>query len=108
MVHVWDKNLGDVQNVVTNLSADVRVVTPDVFVNLILNNVGRKLSYDFGTGLQGWQAGRGAAFRQSQLDQHCGESSRTLLLDDRPTLAMLVHTQFLFLPAGHPSLQRTA
>lgn len=82
MVHVWDKNLGDVQNVVTNLSADVRVVTPDVFVNLILNNVGRKLSYDFGTGLQGWAgwAGSGPSDKASWTST-AGNPAGALLLD---------------------------
>src|SRR5438067_3356829 len=42
-VHVWTKNLGNVQMVVTNLAADVRVVTPDAFSRLVQANVGRRL-----------------------------------------------------------------
>jgi hypothetical protein len=55
-VHVWSKNLTNVQQVVTNLAPNVRVVTPDMFVRLIRNNVGRRLFYDFANGLQGWVA----------------------------------------------------
>jgi hypothetical protein len=53
-VHVWDKSLGNVQQVVTNLASDVRVVTPDVFARLIRTNVGCRLNFDFTNGLEGW------------------------------------------------------
>lgn len=53
-VHVWDETLSDVQTVVNGLASNVRVVTPDAFVKLVRNNVGRKLSYDFATSSQGW------------------------------------------------------
>jgi hypothetical protein len=59
-VHVWTKTLADVQSVVAALSPDVRVVTPDVFAKLVRNNVGRKLSYDFVSNLQGWTSMQGS------------------------------------------------
>ena len=55
-VHVWSKDLANVQQVVTNLASNVRVVTPDAFVRLIRDNVGRRLAFDFASGLQGWVA----------------------------------------------------
>jgi hypothetical protein len=80
-VHVWTKNLGDVQSVVTNLAPDVRVVTPDVFVRLVRDNVGRKLAYDLGTGLQGWAGGTNRFSDQASWTGLVGNPSGALLLD---------------------------
>jgi hypothetical protein len=60
-VHVWSKELTNVLDVVTNLAPTVRVVTPGEFVRLIRDNVGRRLSYDFAGGLQGWVMSNAAA-----------------------------------------------
>jgi hypothetical protein len=59
-VHVWTKNMSNVNYVVTNLAPDVRVVTLDVFAKLIRDNVGRRLAYDFANGLQGWTGRKGS------------------------------------------------
>ena len=81
-VHVWSKTQGNVLQVVTNLAPDVRVVTPDVFVKLIRNNVGRKLSYDFGTSLQGWAGGTsGKPYNKAQWTSTLGNPPGALLLD---------------------------
>ncbi len=79
--HVWSKNLTNVQNVVTNLAPQVRVVTPDTFVRLIRNNVGRKLSYDFNTGLEGWTARVGNRRTSRAVWTKTGNPSGALLLD---------------------------
>lgn len=50
-------NLGDVFNVITNAAPGIRVVTPNALARLVRDNVGRKLSYDLATGVQGWNAG---------------------------------------------------
>lgn len=39
VVHPWSKSLSDVQTVINGLASDVRVVTPEVFVKLIAENV---------------------------------------------------------------------
>jgi hypothetical protein len=81
-LHVWDKTLNDVQNVVTNLAPDVRVVTPDVFVRLVRNNVGRKLSYDFPAGAQGWNSwNRDGTGDRAAWTNAAGNPAGCLLLD---------------------------
>lgn len=47
-------SLSSVLQVVTNLASYVRVVTPGEFQRLVVANVGRKLSFDFGSSAQGW------------------------------------------------------
>jgi len=81
-VHVWSKNLGNVQQVVTNLAPDVRVVTPDAFVKLIRANVGRKLAFDFGSTLQGWAGGTtGGPYDKAWWTSGSGKPPGALLLD---------------------------
>lgn len=81
-VHVWSKTQGNVLQVVTNLAPDVRVVTPDVFVKLIRNNVGRKLSYDFAGSLQGWAGSvSGKFYDKAQWIASAGNPPGALLLD---------------------------
>ncbi len=81
-VHVWSKNLGNVRQVVTNLAPDVRVVTPDAFVRLVRDNVGRKLSYDFATTLQGWVGGtNGGFYDKAWWTGTIGNPPGALLLD---------------------------
>jgi hypothetical protein len=81
-VHVWSKTQGNVQQVVTNLAADVRVVTPDVFAKLIRSNVGRKLVFDFATTLQGWVGGTsGGFYDKAWWTGDTGNPPGTLLLD---------------------------
>lgn len=81
-VHVWTKNLGSVQNVVTNLLPDVRVVTPDLFANLIRNNIGRKLSFDFDSSAQNWFAQTaGGAADQALWSSTAGNSKGALVLN---------------------------
>jgi hypothetical protein len=81
-VHVWSKSQMNVLQVVSNLPPDVRVVTPDVFVKLIRNNVGRKLSYDFASGLQGWNGSiSGKPFDKAQWTSSPGNPPGALLLD---------------------------
>ena len=40
-IHVWSKNMDNLQNVINKISVNpkIRVVTPDVFMKLIQNNV---------------------------------------------------------------------
>ncbi|MDR2885220.1 MAG: hypothetical protein LBU95_00365 [Rikenellaceae bacterium] len=38
-VHTWTKDFTDIKKVVDNLNSNVRVVIPDVFVKLIVQNV---------------------------------------------------------------------
>lgn len=79
-VHVWTKDLGNVQMVVTNLAADVRVVTPDAFLKLVRANVGCRLSFDFSNGLQGWNVNKGS--KAYDLAQWTGsEGGGALMLD---------------------------
>ena len=66
-VHVWSKTLANVQQAVTNLAPDVRVVTPEVFARLIRSNVGRKLTFDFATTLQGWVGATAGGFYDKAL-----------------------------------------
>jgi hypothetical protein len=81
-VHVWTKNLNDVRNVVSNLAADARVVTPDAFAKLIRNNVGRKLTYDFAVSLQGWTGWtNGGPFDKASWSPVAGNPAGTLRLD---------------------------
>ncbi|MEO7299038.1 MAG: choice-of-anchor J domain-containing protein, partial [Verrucomicrobiota bacterium] len=82
-VHVWSKNLANVQNVVTNLASDVRVVTPDAFAKLIQQNVGRRLSFDFANGLQGWTTNRTKASDKAQWTS--AEGGGALMLDGSDT-----------------------
>jgi hypothetical protein len=80
-VHVWTKILSDVQNVVTNLAPDVRVVTPDVFVKRVRDNVGRRLDYDFGASAQGWFGQTlGGAFDKAVWTGTTGNPAGCLLL----------------------------
>jgi len=82
LVHVWSKNLGNVQQVVTNLASDVRVVTPEAFTRLIRANVGRKLTFDFATGLQGWVGSTSGGFYDKALwTGGSGNPSGSLLFD---------------------------
>lgn len=88
-VHVWSKELANVLAVMTNLASSVRVVTPGEFVRLIRDNVGRKLSYDFTSGLQGWVMNNASAvvstflgpanpgFEQAGADWYAGGTGGT-------------------------------
>ena len=85
LVHYGDatyKKLTNVQFVATNLASGVRVVTPDAFVKLVRANVGRKLSYDFATGLQGWVgATNGGALDKAAWNGITGNPPGALQLD---------------------------
>jgi hypothetical protein len=59
MVHVWSKDLGNVQTVVNALSPQVRVVTPGELVQLMITNIAGKHSFDFENGRQGWVSSTG-------------------------------------------------
>jgi hypothetical protein len=79
-VHVWTKNLDNVQQVVTNLASDVRVVTPEIFAKLIRTNIGCRLAYDFASGTQGWAGTKGSkAFDRALWTTN--EGNGALLLD---------------------------
>jgi hypothetical protein len=79
-VHVWTKNLGNVQQVVTNLAPDVRVVTPAAFACLVRQNVGCRLAFDFSNGAQGWTPHKGGRIYDNA--QWTGaEGGGALLLD---------------------------
>jgi hypothetical protein len=81
-VLVWSETQANVLQVVTNLAPDVRVVTPDVFVKLVRNNVGRKLSYDFASTLQGWTGGTsGKPYDKAIWTANTGNPPGALLLD---------------------------
>ena len=81
-VHVWSKTLGSVQQVVTNLAPNVRVVTPDIFVKLIRGNIGRKLTFDFAASLQGWVGGtNGGLYDKALWSGSTGNPAGALLLD---------------------------
>jgi hypothetical protein len=81
-VHVWSKNLANVRQVVTNLASDVRVVTPDAFAKLIRSNVGRKLSFDFRTALEGWVGGiHGGPYDKAWWTGTSGNPPGALLFD---------------------------
>lgn len=81
-VIVWGKSQANVQQVVTNLPSDVRVVTPDVFAKLVRNNVGRRLAYDFGSSLQGWTGGTSGKYYDRALwTASAGNPTGALLLD---------------------------
>jgi len=81
-VNVWSKSQANVYQVVTNLASDVRVVTPDVFVQLIRSNIGRKLAFDFASTLQGWAGGTsGKPYDRAYWTSTYGNPSGALLLD---------------------------
>ncbi|MDB6065517.1 MAG: hypothetical protein JWR26_1725 [Pedosphaera sp.] len=82
LVHVWSKNLGNVQTVVAGLASDVRVVTPDQYVKLIRDNIGRKLSYDFAISAQGWAGNNaGGQYDKSYWTNNVGNPTGALLMD---------------------------
>lgn len=81
-VLVWNQTQSTIQQVVTNLLPDVRVVTPDAFVKLVRNNVGRHLTFDFSTGLQGWTGTlSGLPYDRAQWSATAGHPGGALLLD---------------------------
>ncbi|MEP6662590.1 MAG: immunoglobulin domain-containing protein, partial [Verrucomicrobiota bacterium] len=107
-VHVWTKNLDNVRQVVTNLASDVRVVTPDVFAKLVQQNVGRRLTFDFANGLQGWTTNKGT--KQFDNAQWTGsEGGGALLLDGSDlgtpdTTRNAWSTRAIFLPPNAATL----
>lgn len=81
-VHVWSKNLSNVQTVVNGLLPDVRVVTPHEFVRLVRDHVGRRLSYGFTLSAEGWQGGTGGrTYDKAQWYATEGNPGGRLLLD---------------------------
>jgi hypothetical protein len=80
-------------------------VTPDVFARLVRNNVGRRLSYDFASGLQGWTgmpaSGPSATARWTGAR---GNPSGAVMLNGVGTTASYVWRQII-LPANATSLR---
>ena len=110
-VLVWKATQSTVQHVVTNLAPHVRVVTPDRFVRLVRSNVGRRLSYDFSDGLQGWVGGAGGKeLEKAQWSESSGHSGGALKMsgsaqkpaDDQPNAWF---SRQIVLPANATSLR---
>lgn len=81
-VNVWSETQASVQQVIAGLDSNVRVVTPDVFVRLIRDNVGRKLNYDFPTSLQGWTGHTsGGYYDKAWWTNNVGNPAGCLLMD---------------------------
>ena len=75
-------NLSYVLQVVTNLASYVQVVTPEEFQRLVVDNVGRKLSYDFAVSAQGWEGSTsGYPEDEASWTNTIGNPSGALLLD---------------------------
>jgi hypothetical protein len=78
-------NLSYVLEVVTNLSNYVQVVTPEEFQRLVVDNIGRKLSFDFASSAQGWTGniatGSYNPYNQAYWTNTVGNPSGALVLN---------------------------